>query len=84
MLNHTNNPITAIRLEKGMSRREFYLALGKTYGQGTMLENTAMGSLPESWREGMEAMGLPFDELAAMYLDHRRSLSITGKVVAHG
>ncbi len=80
------NPIAIARKGLGLTRREFAMAIGRSYPLLTALEATNLASLSETLRPSFTAMGLDFDALAAEYVAHRaaHAAACVRKAVAHG
>ena len=79
------NPIKAAREARGLTRRVLAMGMGLTPERVCNLENGHVERLPETWREGMVAMGFDFDQLAAAYKAYRGELvAAARKAVANG
>ena len=65
------NPIKALRQQNHLSRQELGYLLGIGYSAITQVELGHTATIPESWQEGLERLGIDYWELQEDYLEWR-------------
>jgi transcriptional regulator with XRE-family HTH domain len=75
----SSNPLAAARIKLGLSRRELAIQIGVPYGSIAALEIGSLVRIPLEWKPGVDSAGLPYDNLAAEYLDWRRAQAKCGR-----
>ena len=65
------NPIKALRKQNHLSRQELGYLLGIGYSAITQVELGHTATIPESWQEGLERLGIDYWELQEDYLEWR-------------
>ena len=67
------NPITLLRQRNHLSRQELGYLLGIGYSAITQVELGHTATIPESWQEGLERLGIDYWELQEDYLEWREA-----------
>lgn len=66
------NPIKLLRQSNHLTRQELGYLLGIGYSAITQVELGHTATIPESWRYGLERLGIDYDELQEDYLEWRQ------------
>lgn len=67
------NPITLLRQRNHLSRQELGYLLGRGYSAIAQVELGHTATIPESWRHGLERLGLDYYDLQEDYLEWREA-----------
>lgn len=67
------NPIKALRKQNHLSRQQLGFLLGIGYSAITQVELGHTATIPESWQEGLERLGIDYWELQEDYLEWREA-----------
>lgn len=67
------NPIKLLRQRNHLTRQQLGFLLGISYSAIAQVEHGHTATIPESWRYGLERLGIDFDELQEDYLEWRQA-----------
>lgn len=67
------NPLVAVRIARGISRKALAHVIGKGYSSVAAAEVGNLVRLPEAWRPGLEALNVDFDALQSAYAEWRQA-----------
>ena len=65
------NPITILRKKLRLSRNDLGLILGVSYSAVAQVEQGKVATIPETWRRGLEELGIDYYDLQESFLEWR-------------
>jgi transcriptional regulator with XRE-family HTH domain len=65
------NPITILRKKLRLSRNDLALILGVSYSAVAQVEQGKVATIPETWRRGLEELGIDYYDLQESFLEWR-------------
>jgi transcriptional regulator with XRE-family HTH domain len=67
------NPIMILRKKMRLSRNELALIMGISYAGVAQVEQGKMAAIPDTWKRGLEELGIDFYELQEDFLEWREA-----------
>lgn len=67
------NPIKALRKQNHLTRQQLGFLLGISYSAIAQVEHGHTATIPETWRHGLERLGIDYDELQEDFLEWREA-----------
>ena len=65
------NPIMILRKKMRLSRNDLALILGVSYSAVAQVEQGKVATIPETWRRGLEELGIDYYDLQESFLEWR-------------